>query len=247
MSAMSDNGNSDSGSNSDNSGADAHGRRFFGRRKGHQLKRHQGELMETLLPQLAVDLATPKDPAALFPAAGRIENLWLEIGFGGGEHLAAHALARPDTGFVGCEPFLNGMAKALALVETHALKNVRLHFGDAMDLLRWLPDASLSGVDLLYPDPWPKVRHWKRRFVQDDSVAEIARVLKPGTVFRVATDIPHYAAWTLERVLRAPDLVWTAERADDWRLSWAGWTQTRYEAKALREGRTPAYFIFRRR
>jgi len=237
----------DEHSDNNNSGADTHGRRFFGRRKGHQLKRHQGELMETLLPQLAVDLATPapKDFAALF-GAEHTENLWLEIGFGGGEHLAAHALARPHTGFIGCEPFLNGMAKALALVETHALKNVRLHFGDAMDLLRWLPDASLAGVDLLYPDPWPKVRHWKRRFVQDDSIAEIARVLKPGTVFRVATDIPHYAAWTLERVLRNPDFIWTAQCADDWRLSWSGWTQTRYEAKALREGRTPAYFIFQR-
>ena len=124
---------------------------------------------------------------------------------------------------------------------------MRLHFGDAIDVLRWLPEASLTGVDLLYPDPWPKVRHWKRRFVQDDSIAEVARILKSGSIFRVATDIPHYAAWTLERVLRNPDFIWTAERADDWRLPWDGWTQTRYEAKALREGRTPAYFIFRRK
>ena len=193
-------------SDDDKSSADTHDRRFFGRRKGHQLKRRQAELIETLLPQLAVDLATPapKDLATLFPTAGTIENLWLEIGFGGGEHLAAHAAAHSHTGFIGCEPFLNGMAKAVALVNDNALKNVRLHFGDAMDLLRWLPDGALAGVDLLYPDPWPKVRHWKRRFVQDDSVAEIARVLKSGSVFRVATDIPHYAAWTLERVLRTP-------------------------------------------
>ena len=205
--------------------------------------------MDTLLPQLALDLAAPgpQQPAALFPSAPGIENLWLEIGFGGGEHLAAHAAARAATGFIGCEPFLNGMAKAVALVEDNALKNVRLHFGDAIDVLRWLPEASLTGVDLLYPDPWPKVRHWKRRFVQDDSIAEVARILKSGSIFRVATDIPHYAAWTLERVLRNPDFIWTAERADDWRLPWDGWTQTRYEAKALREGRTPAYFIFRRK
>ena len=224
-------------------------RRFFGRRKGHQLKRRQAGLMDTLLPQLALDLAAPgpQQPAALFPSAPGIENLWLEIGFGGGEHLAAHAAARAATGFIGCEPFLNGMAKAVALVEDNALKNVRLHFGDAIDVLRWLPEASLTGVDLLYPDPWPKVRHWKRRFVQDDSIAEVARILKSGSIFRVATDIPHYAAWTLERVLRNPDFIWTAERADDWRLPWDGWTQTRYEAKALREGRTPAYFIFRRK
>jgi tRNA (guanine-N7-)-methyltransferase len=228
---------------------DHQSRRFFGRRKGHQLKPRQAELMDTLLPQLAVDLETPmpENPAALFKSAARIENLWLEIGFGGGEHLAAHAAARTDTGFIGCEPFINGMAKALALVEVNELKNVRLHFGDATQILDWLPDASLAGVDLLYPDPWPKARHWKRRFAQDESIAAIARVLKPGAMFRVATDIPHYAAWTLERVLRNPDFIWTAERADDWRKPWGGWTQTRYEAKAIREGRTPAYFIFLRR
>jgi len=203
--------------------------------------------METLLPRLAVDLKTPAPEklAALFETS--VESFWIEIGFGGGEHLAAHALAKPDTGFIGCEPFLNGMAKALALIEASALKNVRLHFSDAIDVLQWLPDASLDGADLLYPDPWPKMRHWKRRFVQDESVAEVARVLKPGAIFRVATDIPHYAAWTLERVLRNPDFIWTAQRADDWRLPWAGWTQTRYEAKAIREGRTPAYFIFQRK
>jgi len=222
-------------------------RRFYGRRKGHQLKRHQAELMDTLLPQLAVELdrPAPENLAALFSPPA--EDVWIEIGFGGGEHLAAHAQAKPHTGFIGSEPFINGMAKALALIEAHALRNVRLHFSDANDLLRWLPDASLAGIDLLYPDPWPKLRHWKRRFVQDESVAEIARVIRPGGVFRVATDIPHYAAWTLERVLRNPDFLWTAERADDWRKPWAGWTRTRYEAKAIREGRTPAYFVFRRR
>ena len=222
-------------------------RRFYGRRKGHQLKPHQAGLMKTLLPKLSLDLAAaaPENLAALFETP--VENFWIEIGFGGGEHLAAHALAKPTTGFIGCEPFLNGMAKAVALVDEHSLKNVRLHFNDAIDVLRWLPAASLDGADLLYPDPWPKARHWKRRFVQDANVAEVARVLKPGAVFRVATDIPHYAAWTLERLLRSPDFIWTAERADDWRLPWSGWTQTRYEAKAIREGRTPAYFTFRRK
>lgn len=232
------------------SNPDAHDhRRFFGRRKGHQLKRHQAELMDGLLPQLAVDLkANAANPrAALFDPAEKIDSLWLEIGFGGGEHLAAHAAARPATGFIGCEPFINGMAKALALIETHHLKNIRLHFGDATEILAWLPEGTLDGVDLLYPDPWPKLRHWKRRFVQDESIAAIARAIKPGGTFRVATDIPHYAAWTLERVLRAPDFEWTAQRANDWRLPWPGWTRTRYEAKAIREGRTPAYFIFQRR
>ena len=221
--------------------------RLHGRRKGHQLKPHQAGLMKTLLPKLALDLTQPmpENLAALFEVP--VENFWIEIGFGGGEHLAAHALAKPAVGFLGCEPFLNGMAKAVALADTHSLKNVRLHFDDALDVLRWLPEGSLDGADLLYPDPWPKVRHWKRRFVQDESLEAVARVLKPGAVFRVATDIPHYAAWTLERVLRNPDFIWTAERADDWRKPWEGWTRTRYEAKAIREGRTPAYFIFRRK
>jgi tRNA (guanine-N7-)-methyltransferase len=231
------------------SNTDTHQRRggaFFGRRKGHQLKRHQAELMDTLLPHLAIDLHTPPpaQPQALFvPSA---DDVRLEIGFGGGEHFAAQAAAHPTSGFIGCEPFLNGMAKALALIETHNLANVRLHFGDATELLAWLPDASLAQVDLLYPDPWPKRRHWKRRFVQDDSIVALARVLRPGGLFRFATDIPDYAAWTLERMLRACDFSWTATRADDWRLPWEGWVETRYEAKAKREGRTPGYFMFRR-
>jgi tRNA (guanine-N7-)-methyltransferase len=218
----------------------------FGRRKGHQLKRHQAELMQTLLPRLAVDLASaaPKNLATLFPIP--VDHVRLEIGFGGGEHLAAQAAAHPTIGFIGCEPFLNGMAKALALIETHALTNVRLHFGDAIELIEWLPRASLAQVDLLYPDPWPKRRHWKRRIVQDASIAALARILRANGVFRYATDIPDYAAWTLERVLRSPDFVWTAERADDWRVAWAGWVETRYEAKAKREGRTPNYFVFQR-
>ncbi len=220
---------------------------FFGRKKGHELKRRQAELMATLLPKLAVDLAAPapRDLVTLFPHA--VEDVRIEIGFGGGEHLAAQALAHPTVGFIGCEPFLNGMAKGLALIETHALKNVRLHFGDATDLLAWLPDGALARVDLLYPDPWPKKRHWKRRFVQEKSVAAIARILRSGGLFRFATDIPDYGAWTLARVMRAPEFSWMAERADDWRIPWAGWVETRYEAKAKREGRTPNYFIFRRR
>jgi tRNA (guanine-N7-)-methyltransferase len=222
-------------------------RAFFGRRKGHELKRHQAELMQTLLPQLALDLtsSSPDDLAKLFPNSPR--DVRLEIGFGGGEHLAAQALAHGDIGFIGCEPFLNGMAKGLALIEAKALTNVRLHFGDAIELLDGLPPGALGQIDLLYPDPWPKRRHWKRRFVQDASVAALGRLLRPGGLFRFATDIPDYAAWTLERVLRSAEFVWTAERADDWRVPWEGWIETRYEAKAKREGRTPNYFVFRRR
>ncbi len=202
--------------------------------------------MESLLPRLAVDLGAPSPAplAALFRHAP--DDVCLEIGFGGGEHLAAQAAAHPGTGFIGCEPFINGMAKALALIETRNLANVRLHFGDASDLLAWLPAASLARVDLLYPDPWPKRRHWKRRFVQAARIAELARVLRPGGVFRFATDWPDYAAWTLERLLRSPSFAWTAERADDWREPWPGFTRTRYEAKAVQAGRAPCYLVFRR-
>ncbi|HET9904428.1 MAG TPA: tRNA (guanosine(46)-N7)-methyltransferase TrmB [Xanthobacteraceae bacterium] len=221
-------------------------RAFFGRRKGHPLRPHQAGLFEQLLPRLAMDLATPapQDLRALFDPA--VEEVRLEIGFGGGEHLIAQARANPGVGFLGCEPFVNGMAKALAAIEAHGLRNVRLHFGDAAALLPWLPAAVLSRIDLLYPDPWPKRRHWKRRFVQAERIAEIARVLAPGGTFRFATDWPDYAAWTLERVLRSGALTWTAERADDWRKPWPGYVGTRYEAKAVRAGRMPCYLVFRR-
>jgi tRNA (guanine-N7-)-methyltransferase len=219
---------------------------FFGRRKGHALRPHQAALMDTLLPKLALDLGTrpPSDLAALFSVA--VDSVRLEIGFGGGEHMTAQAEQHPHTGFIGVEPFVNGMAKALAAIEAKALANIRLHFGDATFLLEWLPAASLARVDLLYPDPWPKRRHWKRRFVQDRSLAEIARVLRPGGEFRFASDIPDYAAWTLAHVLRSPAFAWTAERADDWRQPWPGFAETRYEAKAKREGRVPCYLIFRK-
>jgi tRNA (guanine-N7-)-methyltransferase len=219
-------------------------RAFYGRRKGHRLRPHQSALLETLLPRLAIDLAAaaPADLAALFPRP--VDAVRLEIGFGGGEHLFAQASADPCTGFIGCEPFVNGMAKILALIEAGDTENIRLFAGDAVDLLRWLPAAALAQVDLLYADPWPKRRHWKRRFVQDDTVAMIARVLRPGGIFRFATDIPDYAAWTLERMLRAPGFAWTAQCADDWRLPWPGFGGTRYEAKAKREGRAPCYLEF---
>ncbi len=219
---------------------------FFGRRKGHALRPHRAALMETLLPKLALDLAAPP-PANL----GRLypqppDHVRLEIGFGGGEHMIAQALQHPRTGFIGIEPFVNGMAKALAAIASKGLANIRLHHGDAADVTAWLPAGSLARVDLIYPDPWPKRRHWKRRFVQDRSVAEIARILCAGGEFRFVTDIPDYAAWTLKRLLRSRDFAWTAERADDWRRPWPGFAGTRYEAKARREGRAPCYLLFRK-
>ncbi len=221
-------------------------RAFFGRRKGHALRPRQAALLDTLLPRLALDLtaAPPPDLRTLFPA---VDDVRLEIGFGGGEHLAAEALRYPRTGFIGSEPFVNGMAKVLALIDEHKLTNVRLHHGDASELIARLPRGALARVDLIYPDPWPKRRHWKRRFVQDDSVAAIARLLRSGGEFRFATDIADYAAWTLVRLLRSPEFAWSAERADDWRQPWPGFSGTRYEAKAKREGRVPCYLIFKRK
>jgi tRNA (guanine-N7-)-methyltransferase len=222
-------------------------RAFFGRRKGHRLRPHQAALIDELLPRLALELAcpAPHDLASLF--ADPVTEVRLEIGFGGGEHLLAQARANPRVGFIGCEPFLNGMAKVLVGIDELALTNVRLHLGDAIAVIDWLPAHSVAAADLLYPDPWPKRRHWKRRFVQDARLTEIARILRPGAAFRFATDSANYAAWTLLRFLRSPEFEWTAERADDWRRPWPGYVTTRYERKAKRESRAPCYLVFRRR
>ncbi len=226
---------------------DIHSRRaFFGRRKGHPLKPRQAALFDTLLPRLALDLSRPSpiDLRTLFAPA--VDDLRLEIGFGGAEHLTAAAKASPRVGFIGTDAFVNAIAKALAAIGENTLTNIRLYFGDASELLDWLPDAALSRIDLLYPDPWPKRRHWKRRFIQDDSLKRLARILRKGGELRFATDIPDYTTYALARVLRSPDFIWTAESADDWRRPWPEFSGTRYEAKAKREGRIPAYFIFRR-
>jgi len=221
-------------------------RAFFGRRKGHKLRQHQADLVANLLPHLALDITrdAPRDAGEMFDAA--VGELRLEIGFGGGEHLAAEAAAFPATGFIGCEPYVNGMAKILAQIEARKLGNIRLLAGDAAELLAWLPAASLSRIDLIHPDPWPKRRHWKRRFVQDKTILTMARVLKRGGEFRFVCDIDDYCAWTLSHLSRAPDFVWLAERADDFRRPWDGYTMTRYGKKAAREGRKAAYLRFRR-
>jgi tRNA (guanine-N7-)-methyltransferase len=222
-------------------------RAFFGRRKGHRLRPHQALLFDTLLPQLAIDLSRPAaaDLTTLFPLP--VGDVQLEIGFGGGEAMIAQARAQPHTGFIGVEPFVNGMAKALAAIDSNNLRNVRLHFDDAVSLIGWLPAASLSRIDLIHPDPWPKRRHWKRRFVQDDMVAQLARILRPNGEFRFVTDIADYAAWSLQRLLRSADFDWTAQSADDWRQPWAEFIPTRYHAKAARERRTSCFLVFRRR
>ncbi len=221
-------------------------RAFFGRRKGHPLRPHQTALYATLLPRLTLDIANPApaDLRTLFPVG--VDEVRLEIGFGGGEHLIGQAKANPNIGFIGVEPFVNGMAKALAAIEAGNLQNIRLWPADALHLIAWLPAASFARIDLLYPDPWPKRRHWKRRFVQEDTIAALARLLKSGGEWRYATDIPDYAAWTLARALRSDDFEWTATCADDWRKPWPDFSRTRYEAKAVREGRAGNYFTFRK-
>lgn len=226
----------------------------FGRRKGRPLRAHHTKLVAELLPQVEVRLpggdgqgvkSESLDPAGLFgPPAPR--EIWLEVGYGGGEHLAGQAEANPDVGFIGCEFFAAGVGKMLAHLEAAELDNVRLFTGDARQLLASLASASLSRLFVLYPDPWPKTRHARRRFISPWSVNEFARIVKPGGLVRVATDIPVYCRWTLQHFGADERFCWQAEGPDDWREPPKDWVSTRYEAKALREGRTPAYLDFRR-
>lgn len=219
---------------------------FFGRRKGKALRGKQADLMDTLLPDLALDLteAAPHDLADLFPEP--VREVWLESGFGGGEHLVHQATTYSDVGLIGIEPFVNGMAKAVARIEEDDLRNIRLHNDDAVPVLDWLPDQSIDKVFILYPDPWPKKKHWKRRFVSGPNLARIARVLKPGGIFRFASDIDTYVSWVLIHMRQTDAFEWLADDPADWRNPWSDWTRTRYEAKAIREGRTPSYLTFRR-
>ncbi|MFN7010275.1 MAG: tRNA (guanosine(46)-N7)-methyltransferase TrmB [Allorhizobium sp.] len=220
---------------------------FFGRRKGKPLRDQQVERMETLLPELKFDLAAepPQAIKALFPLP--VDKVRLEIGFGGGEHLVHRARTNPDTGFIGVEPFVNSMAKLLAVVEAEGLKNIRVHDDDATQLLDWLPEGSTDQIELLYPDPWPKKKHWKRRFVSQVNLERFHRVLKPGGLFCFASDIDTYVNWTLQHCRQHGGFEWTARNAADWLTPFAGWPGTRYEAKAKREDRASAYLTFRRR
>jgi tRNA (guanine-N7-)-methyltransferase len=215
---------------------------FFGRRKGKPLRAAQSGLMETLLPHFSPNLYAPYDAESLFGFTP--ERVVLEIGFGGGEHLVHHAKLFPNTGFMGAEAFETGMAKILGQIEAENTQNIRLHYAEAESLLAWLPNASLDQIDLFYPDPWPKTRHHKRRFVSDKKLVELSRVLKPQGIFRFATDIENYVEWTLERILRSPHFTWAVESQEDWQKPYATWTKTRYERKALAEGRKATYLTF---
>jgi tRNA (guanine-N7-)-methyltransferase len=217
---------------------------FFGRRHGKTIRPQQAGALAELLPTYALDLgaAPPEAPASLFKAP--VEAIRLEIGFGGGEHLLHRARSEPGVGFIGVEPFVNGMARLMRAVAEAPLPNLRVYGDDATQLLDWLPAGSLAEIDLLYPDPWPKKRHWKRRFVNRANLDRFARVLRPGGQFRFASDIDSYVNWTLLACRSHPAFNWQAHSADDWRQPYPGWPGTRYEAKALREGRPPAYLTF---
>ena len=216
--------------------------RSYGRIKSRPIKPRQAALVETLLPQIRAPQA-PFDPRELMPEA---REVWLEIGFGGGEHMAAQAGRAPDVLIIGCEPFLNGVASAVRHVSEQGLKNVRIQDGDARELIGHLPDVCLDRVFVLFPDPWPKARHHKRRILQPEVLEDLARVLKPGGRLRFATDVAGYADWALERVLASPHFEWPAERADDWRTPPADHITTRYEEKRLGDC-APVFFDFVRK
>jgi tRNA (guanine-N7-)-methyltransferase len=228
---------------------DAPWRNFYGRIHGKTLNQAQKDYLQEDLDALSPGAVgwdvnpdrQPLDMATRFQA----KPVWLEIGFGGGEHMVHMAGANPDVEMIGCEPFMNGVAMLLGKIRRLGTQNVSVYPGDVRDLFDVLPDASVARAFLLYPDPWPKKRHHRRRFVTPEHLQPLARVLQPGAIFRVATDIPDYVRQTLIEVPRH-GFEWLAETADDWRQPWGDWISTRYEQKALREGRTPHYLTFRR-
>ena len=218
-------------------------RRLYGRAKGHKLRAGQAALVEDMLPRVAVPETGALTAEGLF---GDSRPLELEIGFGAGEHLAGQAGARPDHGFIGCEPFLNGVVGALGHIRDGALGNVRLHMGDALDVVERLPDASLDRVYLLHPDPWRKARHAKRRMVNHGPLDLIAAKLKPGCEFRLGTDDPTYCRWSMMVMNQRRDFEWQASSAADFLTRPADWPETRYERKARRQGHEVWYFRYLR-
>ena len=224
-------------------------RNFYGRRKGKHFKASQERYVEEDLAALSPGAVSwEENPArddldleALFPG----KSVWLEVGFGGGEHLVHQCEQNPGVGIIGCEPYINGVGMLLGKIRHAGVENISVHPGDARDLFDVLPAQSISKAFLLYPDPWPKARHHRRRFVTPEHLEPLARVLKPGAEFRVATDIPDYVRQTLEEVPKA-GFEWQAQSPQDWRQPWEDWISTRYEQKAFREGRVAHYLTFRR-
>lgn len=220
--------------------------RSFGRRRGRSLTARQQALLADALPPVALDLASPatKPLPGLF--SGDVQEVWLEIGFGGAEHLCWQAQHHPDVGLIGCEVFEDGVIKALSAIEEHGLANIRIWADDARPLLRWLPEGALSRVFLLFPDPWPKRRHAKRRLVSPAFLDLLARAIAPAGELRIGTDIGDYARTVLLATQVHPAFAWQAEGPRDWRERSSDWPQTRYEAKAGRQGRRCYFFRFRR-
>ncbi len=220
--------------------------RSYGRRKARPLSERKGRLLEALLPDLRLPLGEPAPSRleTLFP--DEVAEIWLEIGFGSGEHLAWQAEHHPQIGLIGCEPFINGVTSLLGRIETSGLNTIRIHDGDAREVLAWLPPASIGRVFVLFPDPWPKTRHRKRRLVSPETIAQLARVLRPGGALRFASDSGDYAGEAFRAMLGNGSFAWTAESAKDWRTRPADWPETRYERKALSEDRKPAYLSFSR-
>jgi tRNA (guanine-N7-)-methyltransferase len=223
-----------------------HDQRSYGRRRGRKPSARQAALLERELPRVALRLAGPPPPRLGQLFAPPVEEVWLEIGFGGAEHLLWQARANPHVGLIGCEPFEDGVVKALSAIEREKLANIRLHADDARPLLRWLPDGQIARAFILFPDPWPKKRHQKRRLVSAATLGELARIMRPGAELRIATDIGDYARWILLAVREQHSFGWSVEGPRDWRERPPDWPSTRYEAKALREGRRSTYFRFRR-
>ncbi len=224
-------------------------RNFYGRFKGKGLRDSQEAYLDQDLAALSPGAITwdenpNRDPIDLGAMLGDRE-IWLEIGFGGGEHFVHMAQRYPKVGIVGCEPYINGVAMLLGKIRKAGVENIAVHPGDARDLFDVVPDQTFSKVFLNYPDPWPKKRHHRRRFVTPEHLEPLQRVMKQGAELRVATDIPDYVRQTLEQVPRH-GFDWLAENATDWREPWNDWLSTRYEKKALREGRIPHYLTFKR-
>ena len=224
--------------------------RSYGRKHGKRLSARREALLSSLLPRVRVPVCEdnpPSDPLDLDGLFGRkTERVWFEIGFGAGEHVAEQATRNPDVGFIACEPFVNGVAKLLSLIEEQDIKNVRIFDGDARAVLDALPDGCLDRVYILHPDPWPKARHWKRRIFSAPTLDGLARVMKPGALLRFASDHMGYVAFALEAGLCHPDFEWTARGPEDWRGRPDDWVATRYEVKARVSGIAPALLEFQR-
>jgi len=217
-------------------------RLIYGRRQGHRLHKKQARLAADLLPKVSPDLSSFERPRAWFGKT--FSSYALEIGFGGGEHLAARAAQQPDCGFIGCEPFINGVVKLLTVIADEGRDNLAVYQDDARNLLDALPDESLAVIYLLYPDPWPKTRHHKRRFMNAENLAAMHRVLQPKGEFFLASDVVDYVNWSLVQIKRHNGFDWPVSCADDWRAPPPDWPGTRYEAKALAAGRKSSYLRF---